>query len=612
MLRIPWLRVFAGMTRYYDSQIRFDRLAKFCIRQNTATPPFLPPKHPTMKIVSSILLVIAISGLIGWLSNQPQYVGPDVPQGKLNSLSFAPYWNGENPFDKLYPTPAQIATDIQLMADKTHTIRTYASAEGNMPVIPELARKHHVDMLQGAWLGSIEASNQLEAEALIRSANSYPDVVKRVIVGNEVLLRRDLSPQQLIHYIRMVKAQIHQPVSYADVWSMYVQHPELIKEVDFVTIHILPYWEDEPVAVDQAPAHIERIYQNMRKLVDTIAPGKAILIGESGWPSQGRQRGSSLPSVVNEAKYIRSLIKVAANNGFDVNIVEATNQGWKSELEGVVGANWGLFSADRQAVFPLTGDVQENRQWLWQWLAASLLLSATLATRWQPLKQLPARPALVMVAFLQILTSLWVYSACQLWQTSYTLAQQLLTLLLLAANAAFASLAWQHVSNQLSKPDHGPDKNCQQLHNIYLGFALFALYRSLMLAINGRYLSFPAPQEAVMIAATVGLMVASRLKNNHTANWLALSALVGQPAINHHPYRLYGGLLLTAGIALIIGESYGFMVGTDLVAAYPNVAGRLAQSLLFTVSNGQLLAWWLCLIVLSIPLLNNIRHPPTN
>jgi len=566
-----------------------------------------------MKIVSSILLVIVLSGLLGWLSNQPQSVGPDVPQGKLNSLSFAPYWNGENPFDKLFPTPAQIATDIQLMADKTHTIRTYASAEGNMPVIPELARQYHVAMLQGAWLGRIEASNQLEAEALIRSANSYPDVVKRVIVGNEVLLRRDLSPQQLIRYIRMVKAKIQQPVSYADVWSMYVQHPELIKEVDFVTIHILPYWEDEPIAVDQAPAHIERIYKNMRKLVDSIAPGKAILIGESGWPSQGRQRGGSLPSVVNEAKYIRSLIKVAANNGFDVNIVEATNQGWKSELEGVVGANWGLFSADRQEVFPLTGEVQENRQWLWQWLAASLLLVVVLAVSWQALTQLPARPALAMVAFLQLLTSLWVYSACHLWQTSYTLAQQLLTLLLLVANAAFASLAWQHINGHLAHTDHSPSKNSLYLHNIYLGFALFALYRSLMLAINGRYLSFPAPQEAVMIAATVGLMVASRLAHNRPRHGLALSTLVGQPAISSHRYRLYGGLLLTAGIALIIGESYGFMAGTDLIAAYPNVAERLAQSFLFTVTNGQLLAWWLCLIVLSIPLLNNApQHTPTS
>ncbi len=572
--------------------------------------PFLT-KHPTMKIVSSILLVIALSGLLSWLGNQPQNVGPDVPQGKLNSLSFAPYWNGENPFDKLYPTPAQIATDMQLMADKTHTIRTYASAEGNMPVIPELARKYHVNMLQGAWLGRIETSNQLEAEALIRSANSYPDVVKRVIVGNEVLLRRDLTPDQLIHYIRMVKAKIHQPVSYADVWSMYVQHPELIKEVDFVTIHILPYWEDEPVAVDQAPAHIERIYKNMRKLVDSIAPGKAILIGESGWPSQGRQRGGSLPSVANEAKFIRSLIKVAADNGFDVNIVEATNQGWKSELEGVVGANWGLFSAERQEVFPLTGDVQENRQWLWQWLAASLLLVAVLAARWQALAQLPTSPALAMVAFLQILTGLWVYSACHLWQTSYSLGQQLLTLLLLVANAAFASLAWQHIINTLAKPDHSQGKNSQHLHHIYLGFALFALYRSLMLAINGRYLSFPAPQEAVVIAATIGLLVASCLKHNRP-NGLALSALVGQPASDSHPYRLYGGLLLTAGIAIVIGESAGFMAGDDLIAAYPNFAERLAQSLMFTVSNGQLVTWLLCLIVLSIPLLNNARHNPTN
>ncbi|MGZ8137466.1 MAG: glycoside hydrolase family 17 protein, partial [Methylococcaceae bacterium] len=312
-----------------------------------------------MKTASFVVLVILLNGLFGWLNNRPQTVGQDVPEGKLNSLSFAPYWEGQNPFDEIYPTPEQIDSDLRLLAEKTHTIRTYASAEGNMPAIPDLARKYGVKMIQGAWLGGIDRSNNKEIQELIRAANAYPDVIKRVIVGNEVLLRGDLESDQLINYIRTVKKAVKQPVSYADVWSMYMKHPELIKEVDFVTIHILPYWEDEPIAVEQAPAHIERIYKHVREEADAIAPGKAILIGESGWPSQGRQRGWSVPGVVNEAKFIRGLIKVANENGFDVNIVEAINQSWKSALEGVVGANWGLFSADRKEVFPLTGQVQE-------------------------------------------------------------------------------------------------------------------------------------------------------------------------------------------------------------------------------------------------------------
>ncbi|WP_256360695.1 glycosyl hydrolase family 17 protein [Methylomonas koyamae] len=94
------------------------------------------------------------------------------------------------------------------------------------------------------------------------------------------------------------------------------------------------------------------------------------MIGESGWPSAGRQRGLAVPSVVNEAKFIRGMIQVAKRHNFDYNIVEAFNQPWKSELEGVVGANWGLFSADRKPVFPLTGPVLETPNWPWRLAAA--------------------------------------------------------------------------------------------------------------------------------------------------------------------------------------------------------------------------------------------------
>ena len=116
-------------------------------------------------------------------------------------------------------------------------------------------------------------------------------------------------------------------------------------------------------------AFIKQVQQE----ADSIAPGKPILIGESGWPGEGRQRGWSVPSVVNEAKFIRALIKVANENGFDYNIVEAFNQSWKSELEGVVGANWGLYSVDRKEVFPLTGKVYENPDWLKGLIASTIL-----------------------------------------------------------------------------------------------------------------------------------------------------------------------------------------------------------------------------------------------
>jgi exo-beta-1,3-glucanase (GH17 family) len=287
-----------------------------------------------MRIVSFAVLIIVLNIMWASLTNLPQDAGADVPDGKLSGLSFAPFREGQDPIKKIFPTPAQIDEDLKLMGETTHSIRTYASVGGDNPIIPELARKHGLTMIQGAWISGTPKDNKKEIAELIRSANANPDVIKRVLVGNEVLLRQDLGVEELIKYIREVKKAVKQPVSYADVWSMYIQHPELIKEVDFITIHILPYWEDRPITVEEAPAHIERIVKKVQQEASTIAPNKPILIGESGWPGTGRQRGQSIPGVVNEAKFIRALIKVAKDNNFDYNIVEAFNQPWKSKLEG--------------------------------------------------------------------------------------------------------------------------------------------------------------------------------------------------------------------------------------------------------------------------------------
>ena len=255
------------------------------------------------RLILFVLLVIAVNGLLAWLSNLPQDAGPDVPDGKISSFSFAPFREGQSPLTKVFPTTEQIDADLRLLADETHTIRTYASLDG-MESVPAIARKYGLNLIQGAWIGGEEKGNQAEINQLIKAANEYPDVIKRVIVGNEVLLRGELKPEQLLQYIRQVKQAVKQPVSYADVWSFYMRYPEIAQEVDFFTVHILPYWEDEPLKIEDTAAHIEK---NYRKILEAY-PGKPILIGETGWPSAGRQRGWAVPSVVNEARFTRSLV----------------------------------------------------------------------------------------------------------------------------------------------------------------------------------------------------------------------------------------------------------------------------------------------------------------
>ncbi|MGZ5014049.1 MAG: glycoside hydrolase family 17 protein [Methylobacter sp.] len=556
-----------------------------------------------MKIASFVVLIVLLNGLLGWSSNLPQNVGSDVPSGKLNSLSFAPYREGQGPLDKKFPTPEQIDEDLRLMGEKTHSIRTYASAEGSMPLIPALARKHGLTMIQGAWLGSLKVDNKVETAELIRSANENPDVVKRVIVGNEVLLRGDLKPEQLIEYIREVKRSIKQPVSYADVWSMYMKYPELIKEVDFITIHILPYWEDEPITVDEAPAHIERIFKQVQKEADAIAPGKPILIGESGWPGEGRQRGWSVPSVVNEAKFIRALIEVANKNGFDYNIVEAFNQSWKSELEGVVGANWGLYSVDRKEVFPLTGPVYENPDWLKGLIASTALFLIIAAYYWKRLQPLSSSRIAFFLLFAQLLAWLLVNMAESLWYTSYSDWQRLQTLLTVGLNAIMAGLIL-HRSHGLLANKAVNLKFGAWIYTLYIIFAGYAVYKTFGLALNGRYISFPSVAVYIPALGMLGLMAISYIiAPSRSLKPVEINRLAGHQNAKADHDKIIGYTLLAVGIALIIWETKAFVVSRDFILAYPNVGERIGLAFIFSVTNYQLIMWLICLAVLALPLL---------
>jgi exo-beta-1,3-glucanase (GH17 family) len=554
-----------------------------------------------MRIFLFAASIILLNGLLSYSTNLPQNIGLDVPNGKLNSLSYAPFREGQSPLLQIFPSPEQIDEDLKLLSEKTHTFRTYSSTEG-MDVVPPLARKYGLKMIQGAWIGYVDKSNQKEIDELVKAANAYPDVIKRVIVGNEVLLRGERKPEELVDYIRQVKSRIKQPVSYADVWSMYMKYPDLIKEVDFITIHILPYWEDEPISVDNAPAHIERIYKQVRNEADRITSEKPILIGESGWPSQGKQRGWAIPSVVNEAKFIRGLLKVAADNQFDVNIVEAFNQPWKSELEGVIGANWGLFSTDRKEIFPLTGDVLDNANWFNEYLLATLIMILAAFFYKDKVQNLATFKLVAFLIFTQILCSLLISLAHKSWYTSYDDWQRIKTVVIVLLNITVVGLLLQRGSDLLVRTETKKSL-ITALDALYVIVIAYIVYKTYLLATDGRYVSFPFEVSSIPITGLLGLTCFRGLIDGFAPSNIEFNGLIGRnPAINKRNKQI-GWLVLLYIAGLVIGEIKSFLVGRDFILAYPDVSERLGWAINYTVTNTQLLLWLVSLTIIGTSLL---------
>ncbi len=324
----------------------------------------------------SILLCLLIASLVtlGWYwPNRAQNPGPALAAGKFASLSFAPFRAGQSPMTEQFPSAAEADADMALMAGATRAVRTYAAIEGQYDAAA-LAQKHGLHVWQGIWLGADRARNAQEIARGIALAHAYPDTITRVVVGNEVLLRRDLPPAALIAAIDQVRAAVKQPVAYADVWDFWKQFPEVAAHVDVMLIHLLPYWEDTPTGIDAAVAHVGDVYHEMRGLF----PGKPIAIGETGWPSAGRARRDAVPSRVNAATFLRRFIALSGTEHFDYNFIEAFDQDWKYASEGRVGANWGVFAEDRSLKIPLTGPVSNLPNWA-AYTAVSIGLGVVLA-----------------------------------------------------------------------------------------------------------------------------------------------------------------------------------------------------------------------------------------
>lgn len=315
-----------------------------------------------LKPVSLFTLTAALIVAAWWWIGAavPMPPSPLDPGEKLYCVSYAPFRGGQSPLDlSTRIEPAQIDQDLAQLAKMTDCVRTY-SVDFGLDQVPEIAKKYGLKVLLGLWVSSHADRTQYQISTGVALANKYPDVVRAVIVGNEALLRGEVSPATLRDIIFGVKLRVKAPVTYADVWEFWLRYRELASVVDFVTIHILPYWEDEPVAAKSAADHVDSI----RLRVADNFPGKEIVIGEVGWPSAGRMREGALPSPASQARVMADILARGKRERFRVNVIEAFDQPWKRALEGTVGGHWGLFDdATRQQKFAWGEPVSNHPYW---------------------------------------------------------------------------------------------------------------------------------------------------------------------------------------------------------------------------------------------------------
>ncbi len=296
-----------------------------------------------------------------WLSRDNLVTLNENSFEKIESLSYSPFEG----YDKNLLSSEQIAYDVNLFENFTNKLRTYGTLEAYK--ILQSSKDSNLPIDLGLWIGGDLQENNLEIQRALEILKEYPNRIQSVIVGNEVLLRKELEPLELYAYIDFMKSHTKKPVTTAETWDIWEKNPQLASHVDFLTIHILPYWEKVPIE-----RYNEFIIEKY-SVVEELFPNRKIVIGETGWPSHGYNNNKAVPSIKNQAQAIRGFVNLAHEKGWHYNIIEALDQPWKGYDEGNVGQYWGIFTTDRALKFQLAGEVELNKYWLYQMIAAIII-----------------------------------------------------------------------------------------------------------------------------------------------------------------------------------------------------------------------------------------------
>lgn len=258
----------------------------------------------------------------------------------LDGVAYGPFRDGQRPGTSNLPTEAEIQEDLDILSRHTSHIRLYGAGE-TAPDIVRLAAEKGISVTLGAWIDADPATNELELASLVSQTSHYSNVVAAV-VGNERLLFHEISETQLITYIQQVQQAVDVPVSTAETWDVWLDHPQLAAVVDYLLVHIHPYWGGAPV--DESVALVAQLYAQ----VQAAYPDKPIVIGETGWPTDGDIFGAAHPGEAAQQQFIETFTAWAAANNVSYFYFDFADETWKCNPGPAVECHWGLFTTARQ------------------------------------------------------------------------------------------------------------------------------------------------------------------------------------------------------------------------------------------------------------------------
>ena len=293
-----------------------------------------------------------------------------IPLAHKRAICYSGFRDGQSPDAGVFPSPAEIASDFEILQGHWDALRLYACdvhTERVLAVIREQGFAFKV--MLGAyiaaeisnpncpWGGEYPASvlrdnkrsNQAELERAVALANEYPDIVDVVSAGNEATVDWTdhlVSPDAVTDYVAYLQRHVAQPVTFCENYVPWLGKLDaLAEQVDLISIHTYPVWEYK--TIDEALAYTKENYAAVAERY----PDKQVIITEAGWATASNGRGIP-PENVGEfyqKRYLEELHKWSSEQGVVVYVFEAFDENWKgSDHPLEPEKHWGLYRADRQ------------------------------------------------------------------------------------------------------------------------------------------------------------------------------------------------------------------------------------------------------------------------
>lgn len=286
-----------------------------------------------------------------------------------NAICYSGFRSGQSPLAGIFPSYDEVREDLLILSRNWKYLRLY-DCDALTERVLEVIEKEQLDfkVLLGAYIGAelnnfgcpwggcysedelVEnaQSNRRRIQELIDLANRYPDIICALSVGNEATVEwtDHLVPVgKVIEYARMVKKGAKQPVTFCENYLPWLDKlKDLVKEVDFISIHTYPVWEYKNI--HEALAYSKQNYASVAEKY----PDTPVVITEAGWATSSNGRGI-LPENAAEdlqAAYYADLLSWTNEEQILTFVFEAFDEPWKgSDEPSEPEKHWGLFYEDR-------------------------------------------------------------------------------------------------------------------------------------------------------------------------------------------------------------------------------------------------------------------------